>query len=135
MIRYIKWFKGLAFILLIFFSLMTEFYMSFQLLSVLTEWGLYSSPKPHAFTSLPLQSDLFKSITGKIGTICLTSSVLIPLALNFGLSLGYRIPTRFMLDQLGLLQIYPLFSTVIVLCSILIIQNSIIYFYWNNGRY
>lgn len=60
---------------------------------------------------------------GKIGLLCLTSSILIPLAINFGLSLGYKIPTHFMLGQLNLSQFYPLFNTVIVLCSILIIAN------------
>ena len=87
------------------------------------EWGLNSPPKPHAFASLPLQSDLFKSITGRIGAICLTFSLLIPLAINFGLCLGYKIPTQFMLAQLNLLQIYPLFNVVIVLCSVLILAN------------
>lgn len=73
--------------------------------------------------SLPLQSGLFKFICSRIIITGLTFSVLIPLALNFGLFLGYKIPTRFMLAQLGLLQFYPLFSSVIVLCSILILAN------------
>ena len=79
--------------------------------------------QPHAFASLPLQSDLFKSITGRIGAFCLTFSLLIPLVISFGLWLGYKIPTQFMLAQLKLLQIYPLFNVVIVLCSVLILAN------------
>ena len=33
------------------------------------EWGLSSPPKPHSFVSLPLQSNLFKSITSRIGAV------------------------------------------------------------------
>ena len=85
--------------------------------------GLYYPAKPHAFTSLPLQSSFIKFITGKISITGFSISVLIPLALNVGLYLGYKTPIRFMLVQLDLAQFYPLFATVIVLCSLLILAN------------
>ena len=87
------------------------------------EWGLSSPPKPHAFVSLPLQSGFFKFITGKIPFTRFIFSALIPLALAFGMNFGFRAPTLFMLGELDLLQFYPLFNTVIVVCSILILAN------------
>ena len=82
---------------------------------------LNSPPKPHALVSLPLQSSLFKFV--KISITGLTFSLLLSIAVGLGLYLGYKIPIRFMLAQLNLLQFYPLFNTVIVVCSILILAN------------
>ena len=76
-----------------------------------------ASYQPHPFASLPLQSGLFKIFT-RLGVACLTFSLLTTIAIGIGFSLAYRIPTRFMLGQLDLLQYYALFNVIITLCSI-----------------
>lgn len=76
------------------------------------EWGLNSPPRPHAFTSLPMQSAFFSK-----KVICYS---VLPSALMYA---GYRLPTGYMLDELNLLPYFPLFNTVYSLCIILIIAN------------
>ena len=52
-------------------------------------------------------------------SLLLTTSVIICL----GLYLGYRLPIRFMLAQLGMLSYYPLSSLVITLLALIITAN------------
>ncbi len=78
------------------------------------EWGLNSPPKPHAFTSLPVQSSLFNIFT-KFSLISLT--------IGLGLSIAYRSPLHFMLHEFDLLFYYPLFGAVISVVSIITINN------------
>lgn len=82
-----------------------------------------SAPRPHVYTSIPLQSGLFKFIAHRFGFAHLTFSVLIALAISYGFYFGYKLPTRFMLEQLGLLQYSALSSIVITLCSVTVIAN------------
>ena len=86
------------------------------------EWVLNSPPKPHAFASLPLQSNLFKFLTNKINLNCFTFSLLISQVISVGMCLGYKLPIRFMLGELDLLVFYPFFNVIITLCAIAMIS-------------
>ena len=87
------------------------------------EWGLNSPPKPHAFTSLPLQSGFFKSFIGKFNLNWFTFPLFISIIIGVGLYLAYRLPMHFMLGQLDLLTYYPLFNLMVTLCSIVTIAS------------
>ena len=87
------------------------------------EWGLNSPPKPHAFVSLPVQSGLF-SFTFSINSIlskCKSNFYVFLWA--FVLVLAYKLPTKILLDQLGLLAYYPIFNVMFALLSVVVIAN------------
>ena len=72
-------------------------------------------PKPHASVSLPLKNGLFSPNSLKSIWVAVVVSALI--------YISYRLPARFMLDQLGLLAYLPLLSLVFTLCSFTIIAG------------
>ena len=86
------------------------------------EWGLNSPPKPHAFTSLPLQSGIFKSLMNKLNHKQFTLAFLLCMVIGILFSLFYRKPIYIMLNELGLLGCYPLVNFIFTLCSIIIIS-------------
>ena len=80
-------------------------------------------PQPYPFTSLPLQSGLFKFFTIRTGVTCLTFCFSLSLLISIGLYLGLKLPIRFMLEQLDLLLYYPFFNIIITICGLAIIAN------------
>ena len=89
------------------------------------EWGLDSPPKHHAFHSLPAQSSFFSfifNIKNKLSKPKIKQYLYV-FVLTTTLALGYKYPTRFLLDQLGLLAYYPIFNLIFALCSAVAISN------------
>ena len=85
--------------------------------------GLNIPPKPHAFTSLPLQSSILKIFPSKIDLACFTFSTLISLLLSIGLFLGYKLPIWFVLGHLNLPFYYTFLDIIITICGLIMTIN------------
>ena len=75
------------------------------------EWGLNSPPKPHAFLSLPVQSNFFCNIINWVSTYVSKNWPTILLTIFF--LLCYRLPARFMLEKLDFMLFFPLFNALV----------------------
>ena len=87
------------------------------------EWGLNSTPKPHAFVSLPVQSSFFSILSRFINIIkdkC-NETFFYTVSLVYFIYFAYRLPTKFMLSELDMLLYLPLFSIIYSLCCAFII--------------
>ena len=93
----------------------------YGLLSITLNTFSLGIPQPHYYASLRTQSSLFKSLRAKFNLNWFTHPLFISIAIGVGLYLCYRLPLRFMLDQLDLHMYYPLFNVIVSLCSIIII--------------
>lgn len=84
---------------------------------------LYIPPKSHNFVSLPLQTGIF-SFAFNIKSILNKCKENFPVfLLTTVIALGYKLPLRFILNQLDLLNYYPLFNVMFALLSVMAIAN------------
>ena len=97
----------------------------FGLLSITVNTLSLDIPRPHTFSSLHLQSSplgWLKAVL-QIFLSLLSFSLIVSLVIGFSLSLAYRYPIGFMLEQLDLSFYYPFFNVVITLCGVMVIAN------------
>ena len=99
----------------------------FGLLTISVNTLYIDIPFNHSYSSLAVQSNLIGWLRGvlQIFLDLLTFSFIVSLVIGFSLSLAYRYPFRFMLEQLGLFFYYPFFNVIITLCGVIIIANLI----------
>ena len=83
---------------------------------------LNSPPKPHAFMALPVQSGFF-STQFRFIKHNLNETSFYTIFLLFFIYIAYRLPTKFMLNELGLLVYFPLFNIVYTLCCAICIAH------------
>ena len=79
-------------------------------------------PKPHAFMALPAQSGFF-STQFRFIKENLNETLFYTIFLLFFIYIAYRLPTKFMLNELGLLVYFPLFNIVYTLCCAICIAH------------
>ena len=84
-------------------------------------WKLNSPPKPHAFVSLPVQSSFFSILPRFINIIkdkFNNEIFFYTVFLVLFFCLAYRLPTKFMLDELDLQFYFPLINIVYSICCV-----------------
>ena len=82
------------------------------------EWGLKSPPKPHAFTSLPIQSaSLIQYI------INMLKNTWIIFLFGIFMYLSYRLPGKFMFENLDILWFYPVYNATLSCLGVVIIYG------------
>ena len=84
------------------------------------EWGLNSPPKPHAFTSLPLQSTLWDLIQSVVNMIKRTWKIFL---FSFFMYLSYRLPGRFIFENLNIIWVYPFFNAILSCLGVVMIYG------------
>ena len=82
------------------------------------EWGLSSPPKPHAYTSLPLQS---ASLIEYIVKMLKKTWIIFSFCLFMYLS--YRLPGRFIFEILNIVWLYPVYNAIISCLGVVIISG------------
>ena len=92
--------------------------------------GISNNKQSHLSISL-IQSDLFKSFIDKLNFNCmlryiknnLNETLFYTIFLLLFIYIAYRLPTKFMLSELGLLVYFPLFNIVYTLCCAICIAH------------
>ena len=84
------------------------------------EWGLDSPPKPHAFVSLPLQSGLRRAWLTQfvVNTFKSTWKILL---FSIFMYLSYRLPLKFIFNDLDVIWLYPMFNAALSCLGVTII--------------
>ena len=84
------------------------------------EWGLSSPPKPHAFVSLPIQSALWNDWLTQfiVNMFKRTWKILL---FSFFMFLSFKLPAKFIFENLNLIWLYPMFNATLSCLGVVII--------------